>query len=167
MSDSVHRDCTWTDYITHSTRVGGRTHRSDRPATAATEKRSRGEFKKIRAWATERATSCPPTAGSPPRSSRGSTTRTDAGLALLVGRSIGRGTVSVCAVATHRRRVGARCSRPSGSTPERADPEMAPDYNVAPTKTSPVVIARVPKETDEERRRQLRNLEMGHCPVLV
>ncbi|QSE84530.1 hypothetical protein JWS14_38075 [Rhodococcus koreensis] len=32
MSASVHRDCTWTGDIAHSTRVGGRTHRSDRPA---------------------------------------------------------------------------------------------------------------------------------------
>lgn len=49
--------------------------------------------------------------------------------------------------------------------PERADPEMAPDYNVAPTKTSPVVIARVPKDTDDEQpQRQLRNLKWGLTP---
>jgi putative SOS response-associated peptidase YedK len=48
--------------------------------------------------------------------------------------------------------------------PERADPEMAPDYNVAPTKTSPVVIARAPKGTDEQPQRQLRNLKWGLTP---
>ena len=54
VSDSVHKDCTWTDDIAHSTRVGGRTHRSDRPADPAAGKRPRGESKKIRAWAIER-----------------------------------------------------------------------------------------------------------------
>jgi len=49
--------------------------------------------------------------------------------------------------------------------PERAEPEMAPDCNVAPTKTSPVVIARVPKDTDDEQpQRQLRNLKWGLLP---
>ncbi|RZL79658.1 MAG: SOS response-associated peptidase [Rhodococcus sp. (in: high G+C Gram-positive bacteria)] len=49
--------------------------------------------------------------------------------------------------------------------PERADPELPPDYNVAPTKTSPVVIARVPKDTDDEQpQRQLRNLKWGLTP---
>ena len=58
-----------------------------------------------------------------------------------------------------------RCSRPSKIDPERAEPEMAPDCNVAPTKTSPVVIARVPKDTDDEQpQRQLRNLKWGLLP---
>ncbi|MGW4341048.1 SOS response-associated peptidase [Rhodococcus koreensis] len=49
--------------------------------------------------------------------------------------------------------------------PERADPEMAPDFNVAPTKTSPVVIARAPKGTaGEQPQRQLRNLTWGLTP---
>ncbi|MFC9357084.1 Lsr2 family protein [Rhodococcus sp. NPDC057014] len=44
---------TFDYYITHSTRVGGRKHRSDRPGTATAGKRSREETKKIRAWALE------------------------------------------------------------------------------------------------------------------
>jgi hypothetical protein len=38
-------------YISRSTRVGGRTHRSDRSATPGAAKRGRGEARKIRAWA--------------------------------------------------------------------------------------------------------------------
>jgi putative SOS response-associated peptidase YedK len=37
--------------------------------------------------------------------------------------------------------------------PEPADPEIAQDYNVAPTKTSPVVVARTPKDTGDDLRR--------------
>ncbi|MBC2637833.1 MULTISPECIES: SOS response-associated peptidase [unclassified Rhodococcus (in: high G+C Gram-positive bacteria)] len=51
--------------------------------------------------------------------------------------------------------------------PDRADPELAPDYNVAPTKTSPVVIARAPKDTEDAQpppERQLRNLKWGLTP---
>ncbi|MFC9841587.1 hypothetical protein ACFVKB_48820 [Rhodococcus sp. NPDC127530] len=49
--------------------------------------------------------------------------------------------------------------------PDRADPELAPDYNVAPTKTSPVVVARPPKDTgDDQPQRQLRNLTGGLFP---
>ena len=40
-------------YIAHSTRVGGRKHRSDRPANLTTAKRPRSETQKIRAWAIE------------------------------------------------------------------------------------------------------------------
>ncbi|MDX5970111.1 hypothetical protein SIM91_44010 [Rhodococcus opacus] len=36
---------------------------------------------------------------------------------------------------------------------EPADPEIAQDYNVAPTKTSPVVVARTPKDTGDDLRR--------------
>ena len=36
--------------------------------------------------------------------------------------------------------------------PEPADPEIAQDYNVAPTKTSPVVVARTPKDTGDDLR---------------
>ena len=45
---------TFDYYITHSTRVGGRKHRSDRPANPTTAgRRPRGETQKIRAWAIE------------------------------------------------------------------------------------------------------------------
>ncbi|QYA99883.1 Lsr2 family protein (plasmid) [Rhodococcus sp. USK10] len=44
---------TFDYYITHSTRVGGRKHRSDRSGTATAGKRPREETKKIRAWALE------------------------------------------------------------------------------------------------------------------
>ncbi|MDV6247855.1 histone-like nucleoid-structuring protein Lsr2 [Rhodococcus opacus] len=44
---------TFEYYIAHSTRVGGRKHRSDRPAKPTTGKRPRDETKKIRAWARE------------------------------------------------------------------------------------------------------------------
>jgi putative SOS response-associated peptidase YedK len=44
-----------------------------------------------------------------------------------------------------------------------ADEEKAPDYNVAPTKTSPTVLARPPRGADEDAVpvRQLRNLKWG------
>ncbi|MGY4771219.1 SOS response-associated peptidase [Kribbella sp. CWNU-51] len=47
-----------------------------------------------------------------------------------------------------------------------ADEEKAPDYNVAPTKTSPTVLARPPRGADEETDpvRQLRNLKWGLVP---
>lgn len=47
-----------------------------------------------------------------------------------------------------------------------ADEEKAPDYNVAPTKTSPTVLARPPRGADEETDpvRQLRNLKCGLVP---
>ena len=44
---------TFEYYIEHSTRVGDRKHRSDRPAKPSTGKRPRSETKKIRAWAIE------------------------------------------------------------------------------------------------------------------
>jgi hypothetical protein len=44
---------TFEYYIAHSTRVGGRKHRADRPANPTTAKRQRGEATKIRAWAIE------------------------------------------------------------------------------------------------------------------
>ncbi|MGW4336667.1 histone-like nucleoid-structuring protein Lsr2 [Rhodococcus koreensis] len=40
-------------YIAHSIRVGGRKHRSDRPANPTTARRPRGETQKIRTWAIE------------------------------------------------------------------------------------------------------------------
>lgn len=40
-------------YIAHSTRVGGRKHRSDRPVNPTAGKRQSGEAKKIRDWAIE------------------------------------------------------------------------------------------------------------------
>ena len=48
----------------------------------------------------------------------------------------------------------------------RADPELEPDYNVAPTKTTPVVLARLPKDGphNAEPDRQLRNLKWGLVP---
>ena len=47
-----------------------------------------------------------------------------------------------------------------------ADEEKAPDYNVAPTKTSPTVLARPPRGADQnaEPVRQLRNLKWGLVP---
>lgn len=48
---------------------------------------------------------------------------------------------------------------------ERADPPLAPDYNMAPTKTAPVVVARPPREDrDADPVRQLRNLRWGLVP---
>ncbi|MFE5702173.1 Lsr2 family protein [Rhodococcus koreensis] len=44
---------TFEYYIAHSTRVGGRKHRSDRPGNPTAGKRTRDETKKIRAWALE------------------------------------------------------------------------------------------------------------------
>ncbi|ELB90975.1 hypothetical protein Rwratislav_21593 [Rhodococcus wratislaviensis IFP 2016] len=44
---------TFEYYIAHSTRVGGRKHRSDRQANPAAAKRQPGETQKIRAWAIE------------------------------------------------------------------------------------------------------------------
>ncbi|MBC2644487.1 MULTISPECIES: Lsr2 family protein [unclassified Rhodococcus (in: high G+C Gram-positive bacteria)] len=44
---------TFEYYIAHSTRVGGRKHRSDRQVNPATVRRSSGETQKIRAWAIE------------------------------------------------------------------------------------------------------------------
>ena len=44
---------TFEYYIEHSTRVGGRKHRSDRKADPTTGKQRRDETKKIRAWAIE------------------------------------------------------------------------------------------------------------------
>ncbi|MFC9841139.1 Lsr2 family protein [Rhodococcus sp. NPDC127530] len=44
---------TFEYYIAHSTRVGGRKHRSDRQSNPATARRSSDETKKIRAWAIE------------------------------------------------------------------------------------------------------------------
>ncbi|WP_201453152.1 Lsr2 family DNA-binding protein, partial [Rhodococcus sp. T7] len=40
-------------YIAHSTRVGGRKHRSDRRANPSAVRPPRGETEKIRAWAIE------------------------------------------------------------------------------------------------------------------
>ena len=40
-------------YIAHSTRIGGRKHRSDRAVNPGVAKRQPGEMKKIRAWAIE------------------------------------------------------------------------------------------------------------------
>jgi putative SOS response-associated peptidase YedK len=47
-----------------------------------------------------------------------------------------------------------------------ADEEKAPDYNVAPTKTSPTVLARPPRGANEDTVpvRQLRNLKWGLVP---
>jgi putative SOS response-associated peptidase YedK len=47
-----------------------------------------------------------------------------------------------------------------------AEEALKPDYNVAPTKTSPVVLARKPKDApdDAEPVRQLRNLKWGLVP---
>jgi putative SOS response-associated peptidase YedK len=47
-----------------------------------------------------------------------------------------------------------------------ADEEKAPDYNVAPTKISPAVLARPPRGDDEDAEpvRQLRNLKWGLLP---
>ncbi len=47
-----------------------------------------------------------------------------------------------------------------------ADEEKAPDYNVAPTKTSATVLARPPSGGDEDAEpvRQLRNLKWGLLP---
>jgi hypothetical protein len=44
---------TFEYYIEHSTRVGGRKHRSDRPAKPTAGKQRRDDTKKIRAWAIE------------------------------------------------------------------------------------------------------------------
>ncbi|MGW4332039.1 histone-like nucleoid-structuring protein Lsr2 [Rhodococcus koreensis] len=44
---------TFEYYIAHSTRVGGRKHRADRPGNATAGARPRGETQKIRAWALE------------------------------------------------------------------------------------------------------------------
>ena len=44
---------TFEYYIAHSTRVGGRKHRADRPVHTPTGKPRRGEAKKIRDWAIE------------------------------------------------------------------------------------------------------------------
>ncbi|MFD7012160.1 MULTISPECIES: histone-like nucleoid-structuring protein Lsr2 [Rhodococcus] len=44
---------TFEYYIAHSTRVGGRKHRADRPGNPTARKRPRDETKKIRAWALE------------------------------------------------------------------------------------------------------------------
>jgi putative SOS response-associated peptidase YedK len=47
-----------------------------------------------------------------------------------------------------------------------ADEEKAPDYNVAPTQTSPTVLARQPRGSGEDAEpvRQLRNLKWGLLP---
>lgn len=49
-----------------------------------------------------------------------------------------------------------------------ADPELPPDYNVAPTKQSPVVLSRIPRDaTDRDHatpEMQLRNLVWGLVP---
>ncbi|MGV9870522.1 histone-like nucleoid-structuring protein Lsr2 [Rhodococcus koreensis] len=45
---------TFEYYIAHSTRAGGRKHRSDRTGTATPARRPVGETKKIRAWAIEK-----------------------------------------------------------------------------------------------------------------
>lgn len=48
---------------------------------------------------------------------------------------------------------------------DRADPELPADYNMAPTKTSPAVLARPPREDrDAPPVRQLRNLRWGLLP---
>jgi putative SOS response-associated peptidase YedK len=48
---------------------------------------------------------------------------------------------------------------------ERADPPLPPDYNVAPTKVAPVVVARPPREDrGAEPVRQLRNMRWGLVP---
>ncbi|RZL74508.1 MAG: Lsr2 family protein [Rhodococcus sp. (in: high G+C Gram-positive bacteria)] len=44
---------TFEYYIAHSTRVGGRKHRTDRPVNPTAPKRASGETMKIRAWAIE------------------------------------------------------------------------------------------------------------------
>ena len=44
---------TFEYYIAHSTRVGGRKHRADRPVNPPAAKRASGETKKIREWAIE------------------------------------------------------------------------------------------------------------------
>ncbi|GAB2677594.1 hypothetical protein GCM10009743_62090 [Kribbella swartbergensis] len=50
-----------------------------------------------------------------------------------------------------------------------ADEEKAPDYNVAPTKTSPAVLARPPRSAsdDAEPVRQLRNVKCELVAVAV
>jgi putative SOS response-associated peptidase YedK len=51
-----------------------------------------------------------------------------------------------------------------------ADEERKPDYNVAHTKTAPVVVTRQPQEADDddaEPVRQLRNLNWGLLPNLA
>ena len=48
-----------------------------------------------------------------------------------------------------------------------ADDELKPDYNVAPTKTSAVVLARPPRDAEDKNAepvRQLRNLKWGLVP---
>lgn len=48
---------------------------------------------------------------------------------------------------------------------ERADPPLPPDYNMAPTKTAPVVVARPSREDrDAAPVRQLRNMRWGLVP---
>jgi putative SOS response-associated peptidase YedK len=49
-----------------------------------------------------------------------------------------------------------------------ADEAKAPDYNVAPTKTSPTVLARPPRDAGEDAEpvRQLRNQKWGLLPNL-
>jgi putative SOS response-associated peptidase YedK len=48
---------------------------------------------------------------------------------------------------------------------DRADPELPADFNMAPTKTSPAVVARPPREDREAAPvRQLRNLRWGLIP---
>lgn len=47
----------------------------------------------------------------------------------------------------------------------QSDPELPPDYNMAPTKTSPVILARPPRDDrDADPIRQLRNLVWGLVP---
>jgi putative SOS response-associated peptidase YedK len=51
---------------------------------------------------------------------------------------------------------------------DQADELRGPDYDVAPTKQAPVVIARAPKDAsdDEEPVRQLRSFRWGLLPNL-
>lgn len=49
--------------------------------------------------------------------------------------------------------------------PERADPELPADYNMAPTKISAALVARPPRDDREAPPvRQLRNLRWGFLP---
>ncbi|OMH37110.1 SOS response-associated peptidase [Tersicoccus sp. Bi-70] len=49
--------------------------------------------------------------------------------------------------------------------PDHADPQLPADYNMAPTKRAPVVVAQPPREDrDAPAERQLRNLRWGLVP---
>ena len=68
---------TFEYYIAHSTRVGGRKHRSDRPVNPTAGKRPRAKRRRSAPGHSSRATNSPPVDVSPPRSSRLSTTPTE------------------------------------------------------------------------------------------